>query len=171
MRYLPLFLILTACHPEGSFPPAPPAQRLPLFGVLSVTPESGAGNVETFDVLLQQAAGKADPAFLGLLISPRDTGAGSCYLYASLASGLPRLVKDNGSGADELSVPGKVANRQCELSAGRPVISREGSSRIHARFQIKFNPSFAGPKKLYVIAEDAIGKSTGIQLAGAYQVQ
>jgi hypothetical protein len=42
---------------------------------------------------------------------------------------------------------------------------------VEARFSVEFKPGFAGPKRLFVVAEGAGGVSTGIQMAGNYVVQ
>lgn len=165
----PLLLLAGCCRPEGGFPPPPPMQRLPLFGNLTVTPDAGSASSQTFTVRLDMAPGKAEPSYVGLLINGSDTGAEACYLFANLANGHPRLVNDSGSGATELPGPGDLANRQCEVHADATVVERQPNA-ILARFAVKFRPTFAGSKKLYVIAEGAGGVSTGIQLAGEFQV-
>jgi len=145
-------------------------QRLPLFGTLTVTPDQAAGHTQRFSVRLDKAPGKPEPTYVGLLINARDTGADACYLFANVETGHPRLVNDNGSGAQEINGPGQVANHQCQLKAAGSVIERYDST-IKAHFDLEFKSSFVGPKKLYVIAENLSGKSTGIQLAGDFLVQ
>ena len=168
--FIPIFAFAIGCRPEGSFPPPPPMQRLPLFGTLTVTPDQSAGHTKRFSVRLDRAPGKPEPTYVGLLINARDTGADACYLFANLETGRPRLVNDSGSGAQELTGSGQLANHQCLLKAAGSVVERHDSI-IEAHFDLEFKPSFVGPKKLYVIAENLSGKSTGIQLAGDFLVQ
>ena len=170
--FQPLLIVAlcTGCRPESSFPPPPPMQRLPLFGTLSVTPDQAKGHTQRFSVRLEKAPGKPDPTYVGLLINARDTGAEACYVFANIETGRPRLVNDSGSGAQELAGPGQLANGQCQLQASGPIIERHDTT-IEAHFTLEFKPSFVGPKKLYVIAENLTGKSTGIQLAGDFLVQ
>ena len=144
-------------------------QKLPLFGGLTVTPDEGSGKAQVFTVRLDQAPNRPEPVFLGLLINGRDTGAEACYLFAHVPTRRPRLVHDSGSGAREATGKEVVANRQCELHADGPAITRQGQT-IEARFRVVFRPAFAGPKKLFVVAEDAAGTSTGIQMAGNFVV-
>jgi hypothetical protein len=145
-------------------------QSLPLFGGLTVTPDEGAGKSQVFVVRFDQAANRPTPTFIGLLINDRDTGAEACYLFAHLETGRPRLVNDSGSGAKELTGQETVANQQCELRPDGPSLTRQGQT-VEARFPVVFKPAFAGPKKLFVVAENASGVSTGIQMAGSYIVQ
>lgn len=145
-------------------------QSLPLFGALTVTPDEGSGKNQVFVVRLEQAANRPEPTFLGLLINDRDTGAEACYLFAHVKTGRPRLVNDSGSGAKEVAAEEVVANQQCELHPEGPAIARQGQA-VEARFPVVFKPGFAGPKKLFVVAEGDSGVSTGIQMAGNYVVQ
>jgi len=168
--FIPFLALFIGCRPESSFPPPPPMQLLPLFGTITVTPDQSAGHAQRFSVRLDRAPGKPEPTYLGLLINARDNGADACYLFANLETGRPRLVNDSGSGAQELTGPGRIANQQCQLQAAASVIERRDTT-IEAHFNLEFKSSFAGPKKLYVIAENLSGKSTGIQLAGDFLVQ
>lgn len=145
-------------------------QKLPLFGGLTVTPDEGSGKTQLFTVRLDQAANRPEPTFLGLLINDRDTGAEGCYLFANLTTGRPRLVNDSGSGAKEVAAQEVVANQQCELHPNGPSIVRSGQT-VEARFPVVFKSGFGGPKRLFVVAEDGSGASTGIQMAGNYVVQ
>jgi hypothetical protein len=145
-------------------------QKLPLFGGLTVTPDAGSGKSQVFTVRLDQAANRPEPTFLGLLINDRDTGAEGCYLFAHLASGRPRLVNDSGSGAKEVAAQETVSNQQCELHPDGPSVTRQGQV-VEARFPVVFKPAFAGAKRLFVVAEDGSGTSTGIQMAGNFVVQ
>ncbi len=158
------------CRPDAAFPPPPPMQKLPLFGGLTVTPDEGSGKTQIFTVRLDQAANRPEPTFLGLLINDRDTGAEGCYLFAHLATGRPRLVNDSGSGAKEVAAQEVVANQQCELHSDGPTVARKGQT-VEARFPVVFRSGFGGSKKLFVVAEDGSGTSTGIQMAGNYVVQ
>lgn len=165
-----LAVLVGCCRPDSPFPPPPPMQKLPLFGGLTVTPDEGGGKAQLFTVRLDQAPNRPEPVFLGLLINDRDSGAEACYLFAHVPTGRPRLVHDSGSGAREATGKEVVPNRQCELHADGSAITRQGPV-IEARFRVVFRPGFAGPKKLFVAAEDSSGTSTGIQMAGNFVVQ
>lgn len=168
--FLSIACLAGCCRPDAAFPPPPPMQKLPLFGGLTVTPDEGSGKTQVFTVQLEQSTNRPEPSFLGLLINDRDTGAEACYLFASLTTGRPRLVNDSGSGAKEVEAQEVVANQQCELHPDGPSLTRRGQT-VEARFPVVFKTGFAGPKKLFVVAEDGSGTSTGIQMAGNFVVQ
>ena len=150
----------------GNDPAQFPAPRQ--LGTLSVTPSSGSGRDQLFDVVLSRTTGAPMPVLIGLLINDHMDGSGACYVLHYVSVNTTSLVADSGSGAKPLGKAGSVGNQQCELLEGRTKSSTP--SEVEVEFHLRFRPSFRGTKQLYLIAEDAKGGGASLQRVGEWTV-
>lgn len=152
--------------PSAEAPASAPAAA-PVYGMLSVTPSSGSGRQQMFTVKLARA-GAALPPMLGLLVTA-GSGSNACYAFRVVGSKHLLLVNDSGSGSKHLQNVRSISNSQCEITdAGT---SEAGPKEVTAQLEMKFRPAFVGPKKLYAIAQDDAGNSSGLHAVGEYTVQ
>ncbi len=137
----------------------------------TVTPESGRGREQVFEVKYNSRSGKPIKE-VRLLISPFRDGAKACYLYYRPEEKAFLLVNNEGNGSQKLTLDGSsyIENGRCRLNAKGSSFSG-GRANITARFALEFYPLFDGDKNLYLYAEDSDGKKTGLQQSGEWNVQ
>ena len=138
------------------------------FGTLTVTPSSGTGADQLFDITLSRTAGAPLPALIGLLVNDRMDGGNACYVLQYVSANTTSLVADSGSGATPLGKAGSVGNQQCELLEGQTKSSTP--SKVEVEFHLRFRANFHGSKQLYLLAEDAKGAGPGLKAAGEWTV-
>ncbi len=129
---------------------------------VSVSPSSGSGLTQTFTATYSDAAGASVLNRRLFLINSALVGAGACYVQAD-ATGI-YLVNDAGSAI----LAGTLTNNQCTVSDAGSGISNSGLIST-VTFAITFKASFAGPKNIYLYADDP-GTATGWQAKGTFTV-
>lgn len=137
----------------------------PVPSAVSVTPSSGSGTSQIFTAVYSDAVGAAALNRRLFLINSALSGSGACYVQAD-STGV-YLVNDAGNGLLGSSV-GTPSNSQCTLnSAGTGVVNSGNNSTV--ALSIAFAPTFAGPKTIYMYAEDSAG-NTGFLSRGTFTV-
>jgi hypothetical protein len=150
-------------------PAAPAKPAGPKFGRLSVEPNTGSGAQQIFAVRLSRAQGAPAPELIGLLINDGMAGNNACYVFRQLSTKDNLLVNDSGVGSKSLGSRTSVSNTQCTL-----LLDKTGSTvsdtDVTVQYNVSFKSGFKGPKKLFVIAQDAAGASDGLEPAGQWVV-
>src|SRR5208283_2771886 len=99
--------------------------------VVSLTPSSGTGLMQTFSVVISDPAGLTDLKTTHLLFNTSTSGASACSVYYSVASNQLYLYNDAGSTLSAPVVPGSasmVANSQCTLNGAGSSYSKSGNN-------------------------------------------
>ncbi len=161
---LGLLGILGSCGKPAADKAVAPMEVSPLFGNLEMKGDKGE-----LTLTLEQAPGKPEPAFLGILVNSSASGLGGCYVIADVATGKTRLVNDSGSGAQELETKASVANQQCELKAAGTRLERS-AGKLEVHFGVAFRKEFAGKKQMYGIAMDGNGAGKGLEPGATFVV-
>ncbi len=161
---LGLIGLLGSCGKPAAEKAAAPMEVSPMFGNLEMKGDKGE-----LTLTLDQAPGKPEPAFLGILVNSTPSGLGACYVIADVATGKMRLVNDSGSGAQELETKASVGNQQCELKAAGTRLERS-AGKLDVHFGVTFRKDFAGKKQLFGIAMDGNGAGKGLEPGGTFVV-
>jgi len=156
--------ILGSCGKPAAQKAVAPMEVSPMFGNLEMKGDKGE-----LTLTLEQAPGKPEPAFLGILVNASASGLGACYVIADVATGKMRLVNDSGSGAQELETKASVGNQQCELKAAGTRLERS-AGKVQVHFGVAFRKEFAGKKQLYGIAMDGNGAGKGLEPGATFVV-
>ena len=142
---------------------------------VSVTPASSlvvAGTAQTFTFSYSDAGGSSNLAQVNMLINSSSALASSCSVSWVRSDHSIRLYNDGGDGSygygtdtGFYSFAVGFANSQCALSFNNPIV--ESGNGLTMTLSIKFTPAFAGPKVIYMSAQEAAGPSSALQLMGS----
>jgi hypothetical protein len=154
--------------------PAPAAASAPVTapadtGGLEVTPSEGTGQDQIFQLRFASDSDAGKQGLMGLLINRAMTGEAACYVFGDLKGSQYMLVNDSGIGSVTLGKKQKITNNQCDLIREGTSIKKSGNA-IEFNVHVRFQPSFAGPKKLFGIIHDAQGATAGLKLLGTWSV-
>jgi imidazole glycerol phosphate synthase subunit HisF len=140
---------------------------------ISVTPSSGSGATQTFNLQYSDTAGAASLtqvwAYFNATLANPATSA--CMLYYNAATNRIDLLNDNAT-AWMAATPGAATtlqNSQCSLNVATATASPSGNS-LTLNVTVTFQPSFAGAKNVYLHAVDVSGSNSGWQQLGAWTV-
>ena len=106
------------------------------------------------------------------LIRASLSGAGACWIQYYQPGNVIMLVNDEGTAGQGALAPGAagiIANSQCSINTSGASVSRSGVNLIVA-VPVSFATGFAGPKNIYMAADNASGTGTGWQLQGSTTV-
>ncbi len=138
---------------------------------LSVT--SGSGPTGTFTAKYQDTNGAIDLSLLYLLISPTLSGANACQIEVNTVSNRARLMNDAGNGWTnyEFIAPTSpdLSNAQCTVTVGSMNVAIS-DNELTITVPVKFAPSFAGQKKIFLNAIDAGGLESTFVERGQWNV-
>ena len=106
---------------------------------------------------------------MGLLINRAMTGESACYVFGEPKASQFMLVNDSGIGSVTLGKKQQLTNKQCDLIREGTSIKKSGNT-IEFNVHVRFQTSFAGPKKLFGIIQDPQGATTGLKPLGSWSV-
>lgn len=155
LRLGALFLLIPALHAAA----------------LSVRPSSGSGARQVFTVTALGARGAAQRSVAMVINSTLGSGR-SCYARYYPLVNTVYLQNDAGDGWASSGTPGTNAvlgNDQCSIDLKGSSVS--GESDLNLSLAIIFQPHFAGPKTIWLEAQDDTNGSVGWQAAGTWSVQ
>jgi hypothetical protein len=141
----------------------PSSSSIPALSTISVTPSDGFGAAQTFTAKFMGAAGAANIAAAYVKFSAVSNGAvNTCIVGYDRASHLLSLRDDAGDwqpggapGAAEIQ-----RNTQCRLLlAGSSIVS--DAQTLTLKVAMKFSPSYAGEKNVYLRATSMSGMNVG----------
>lgn len=137
----------------------------------SLTPSTGVGAAQSFTLRITDAAGGRFISSVHVLVNSAQTGLRPCFVSYDGSQNVLSLNGDPGT-AWSAGSPGAAAtlsNRQCELNLAGSVAVATGAF-LDLTLQIAFKSAMSGEKKLYVIAANGSGLSTGWIQAGNWTV-
>ena len=155
-------------EPPAAAPSAPVTTPVDTGG-LEVTPREGTGQDQIFQLRFTSDAGVSTQSLMGLLINRVMTGESACYVFGDPNANQYMLVNDSGIGSVVLGKKQKITNNQCDLIRQGTSIKKSGNT-IELNIHVQFQTSFAGPKKLFGIIQDAHGATTGLKPLGTWSV-
>jgi hypothetical protein len=135
----------------------------------SITPSSGSGSTQTFQVTYSDPNGHADIHSVRLLVAPQVQGANACYLYYTKSDNRLYLHSDSGT-ALLPGIPvhsGTLQNSQCSVTGGSASAS---GNNLTLNLTMTFAPGFPGNKTLFGFAHDLGGRTSEWQALGTWTV-
>jgi hypothetical protein len=140
---------------------------------VSVTPNSGSGASQTFNLQYSDTAGASSLTqvwayFNATLASPATN---ACLLYYNTANNQINLLSDNGTvfTPATLGAATTLQNSQCSLNVATATLAPSGNT-LTLNVTVAFKPAFDGPKNVYLHAVDVSGSNSGWQQLGAWTV-
>jgi hypothetical protein len=142
--------------------------------VVSLTPNSGAGNSATLSVVYRDATSAGNLLATQILINNALDGAGACYVPHFVSGNLLLLVPDNGDGnqatAMSLTGGGTLENSQCRVESVGSSRSFSGNT-LTLTIRLTFKTPFNGRKIIYGGVQTGAGGNSGWHAMGAWVVQ
>jgi hypothetical protein len=157
--------------PGDSPAPRTPAQDDPAPEVLSVTPATGSGRSQHFEVLVAHPAGADRIVDVQMLLDVAISGSNACWVDFRAASQTVALRTNDGASwieAVPVGQPGVIENRQCALATQTIAGTAEGN-RLKVVFPLSFKEGMRGDRNVYVIASSA-GAHTGWKAQGVWTI-
>ena len=140
---------------------------------VSVTPNSGSGNSQTFALQYSDTAGAASLQqvwvyFNATLANPASN---ACMLYYNTATSQINLLNDNATVMDagDSGTATTLQNSQCSLNVAAATVVPSGNT-LTLNVTVTFKPAFTGAKNIYMHAVDVSGSNSGWQQLGSWTV-
>jgi len=141
---------------------------------VSVTPNSGAGTVQTFAFAYSDADGVSDLSWVYALFTPHGEGAHACGVYYHRGNNLIYLADDNNTktlGPGAVGSPGHISNSQCTIDVGASSTSVAGNTlTLNVALTFHITGAFNGAVGVYMYAEDKENNVSGVQKRGTWTV-
>ncbi len=140
---------------------------------VSVTPNSGSGATQTFNLLFSDTAGASSLTqvwayFNATLANPASS---ACMLRYIASTNQIDLLNDNSTAwlSATLGSAPTLQNSQCSLNVATATVSRSADV-LTLNVTVTFQPAFAGSKNIYLHAMDVSGANSGWQELGTWVV-
>jgi hypothetical protein len=140
------------------------------FGPVSVTPNSGSGNNQTFSLAFTDPKGYSAIASVSAIVNGALSAAASCYIYYGRASNSIYLANDAGTAwltPVVLGQAGTLRNSQCTIDTGASSATASGNN-LTLMLALTFQSAFKGAKSVYLEAYD--GQDSGWQQLGTWAI-
>src|SRR5215472_19016827 len=141
---------------------------------VSVTPNSGAGTVQTFAFAYSDADGVSDLSWVYALFTPHGEGAHACGVYYHRGNNLIYLADDNNTktlGPGAVGSPGHISNSQCTIDVGASSTSVAGNTlTLNVALTFHITGAFNGAVGVYMYAEDRENNSSSFLKRGTWTV-
>ena len=137
---------------RGTWTPSPNATPAPV----SVSPSGGTGSNATLVLTYSDSDGFADLNYGFVLINNVINARNSCYVLYNRPMNALYLGTDDGvslQGPLTLGTAGTIENSQCILAGSGSSVSASGTNLV-LTLRLTFKPAFAGPKDIYMSAQD-----------------
>ena len=139
--------------------------------IVSVTPASGSGVVQTFTIRYRDAVSSTNLRTTQLLINKDLDGRNACYLGYDHANNLLYLVDDAGGGLLPAVVPnsgaGATENSQCRVNGYLTTKTESGTDLVLA-INLQFMSAFAGRRIVYAATQTTTGANSDWHAIGAW---
>lgn len=138
----------------------------------SVTPNSGSGLSQSFNVQYSDGDGYTDLRSLNLLFNSSLNNVGACWVRYRVSGNKLYLQDDTGTQVIGPLIPGSTGslqNSQCVLHGTGSSAIGSGNS-MSLTLSITFSSTFAGSRSIYAYAEDNTTQSSGWQTLGTWDV-
>ena len=138
----------------------------------SITPASGSGSSQTFAAKYTDGAGATNITdALVWFNTPSSTSvAGSCLPFYNRPANTLSLLNDAGTAATSapLGGGGTLQNSQCAIALGGSTTVTTSGTLLTLNLAMTFKPAFAGAKNVYLLAANASGMNSGLQMRGTW---
>jgi hypothetical protein len=123
----------------------------------SVTPSTGSGTQQVFNVFATDPLGATDLSVVGILINATTDLPNSCAVIYNRLQNTLALLTDAGAMPATSIIPGSgtQTNSQCTLNGSASSITGSGNTLI-ASIALAFQPGFSGSKNIYTEAGSAV---------------
>lgn len=151
---------------RGSFTVTPAVEHPPQ--AVSVTPSSGSGFSQVFNLLYADPDGAADLNAVYTIINNTLSATNACMVGYLKASNALVLMSDGGSQWIGPATPGSAGtlqNSQCTVNLAGSSVSTSGTN-LTLNLSLTFSPSFAAPQTIFMEAVDNSGQNSGWQTRG-----
>jgi hypothetical protein len=157
------FAAATAVIRTFTVTPGPP-------GIVSLTPNAGAGTSVTFKAVYPDPAGAGDLSEVLLQVDAVQTSVNACYVYYQPQGNHLYLANNAGTWITPALTPGvagTASNTQCTLNAGSSSVTILGND-LTLNVAVTFSGTFVGAKNVYLYGYGLSGQSTGWVKEGAW---
>ena len=148
-------------------PPPPPA---PVVSAVSVTPASGSGLSQSFQILASDSNGFADLTQIWIWITPAfgNSSANSCLLYYTRPTNVLNLLNDAGNTwmPTTAGTAGTLENSQCSVDVSTVAVTPSGNN-LTVALPVSFKAGYAGNQQVWMYVGGAAGNS-GWQQRGTW---
>jgi hypothetical protein len=137
---------------------------------VSITPNSGKGLSQTFTAVFTDSLGVATD-LLRARVRFGTSGVGACLIDYDAIANQVRLADDAGTPGPffPLGTGTALANSQCALDLAQSSAVRSGDT-LTLNLQFSFDPTFLGPKPVFLRANSNFGNTTGWVQRGTWDV-
>ena len=138
---------------------------------VSVTPASGSGSQQRFDLTVRDPGGYANIGTLLFLVNAGISAGNACYLWYDRGGNSLALASDAGtwSGRIPLGAAGVLENSQCRVNAATAAVSGAGEY-LTLSADVSFTTASPGWKNTYLYVANQDGQTLGWRQMGAWLV-
>ncbi len=140
---------------------------------VSMMPNSGSGNSQTFTVQYSDTAGAAslEQAWVYFNATLANPASNACLLYYNAPTNQINLLNDNATEWMPATIGSATTlqNSQCALNVEAGTVSPSGNT-LTLTVVVRFKPAFDGAKNVYLRAVDTSGSNSGWQQSGNWTV-
>jgi Beta-propeller repeat len=121
--------------------------------LVSVTPGSGSGLVQTFSLQFSDSAGAADISSASILVNSSLSTAAACSVTYTRTGNTLALLTDSGAAPGTAISPGSGSqqNSQCVLNGVGSSVTTSGTT-LTVNLALTFQPAFGGSRNVYLQA-------------------
>jgi len=138
----------------------------------SVSPSSGYGSRETFALRYSDSSGATNLSTMWVWFNATfaDTATDSCLLYYDQTNSTLYLLSDWGTWmAGTLGDVATLQNSQCAVTLGASWVTTSANT-VKLNLTMTFSPAYAGPKYIYMYAQNTSDVIAGWQSLGSWTV-
>ena len=167
LTFLPAFngaknIYMQAANPFGSTPWQAMGAWSITFAVtnVSVLPNSGSGNTQTFSFQFSDQAGANDLSTVSVLFNSSPSTFSACSVTYDRARNTLSLLTDSGQLPTSSISPGSGSqqNSQCSLNGASSTVILSGQT-LTLNLALTFLPAFSGTKNIYMQAVSPFGST------------
>jgi uncharacterized repeat protein (TIGR01451 family) len=141
---------------------------------VSVSPTGGSfqvGTSKTFTITYSDGGGSADLVQASVLFNTTASPIAACDITWVKSDGTVRLVDDGADGGYSYwyaAQSGQISNSQCIVNFSNALVT--SANTLTLTLTIQFTAAFAGPKNIYLEAEDDLGADSGAVQLGTWSI-
>jgi Bacterial Ig-like domain (group 3)/FG-GAP-like repeat len=140
-------------------------------GIVSLSPNSGAGTQVTFKAAFSDSNGAADLSALLLQVNSVQSGANACYIYYQPSGNHLYLATNAGAAwitpALTPGAAGTSSNSQCTLNAASSSVTSAGNG-MTLTVALTFSSTIVGTQNVYLYAAGISGENSGWVRGGTW---
>src|SRR5712692_1027162 len=139
---------------------------------VSVTPSSGSGNSQLFQLRFRDPNGYGDLVSPEVILNSTLDARNSCTVILDKLNGAALLLNDTATAATSvlLNSSQTAQNSQCIL-LGQGSLATAGGNDLVLQLNLQFKPGFAGTKNIYMYTTDQAGANSGLEAKGTFTAQ